>query len=111
MLTHRFLLTTGCNQTRSFTILSFYALSDRWGRGIYMKEILNTLYVTKERAYLHLDHDTIRMEVKSETPFRMPLLHLGSIVCFGDILLSPALLHRCAEDGRSIVLLDQAGRF
>ncbi len=38
-----------------------------------MKEILNTLYVTKDRAYLHLDHDTIRMEVKSETPFRMPL--------------------------------------
>jgi CRISP-associated protein Cas1 len=76
-----------------------------------MKEILNTLYVTKDRAYLHLDHDTIRMEVKSETPFRMPLLHLGSIVCFGDILLSPALLHRCAEDGRSVVLLDQSGRF
>jgi CRISP-associated protein Cas1 len=76
-----------------------------------MKEILNTLYVTKDRAYLHLDHDTIRMEVKSEAPFRMPLLHLGSIVCFGDILLSPALLHRCAEDGRSVILLDQAGRF
>ncbi len=76
-----------------------------------MKEILNTLYVTRDRAYLHLDHDTIRMEVKSEAPFRMPLLHLGSIVCFGDILLSPALLHRCAEDGRTIVLLDQAGRF
>ncbi len=76
-----------------------------------MKEILNTVYVTKDRAYLHLEHDTLRMEVKSETLCRMPLLHLGSIVCFGDILLSPALLHRCAEDGRSIVLLDQAGRF
>jgi CRISPR-associated protein Cas1 len=76
-----------------------------------MKEILNTLYVTKDRAYLHLDQDTIRMEVKSETLCRMPLLHLGSIVCFGDILLSPALIHRCAEDGRSVVLLDQAGRF
>ncbi len=76
-----------------------------------MKEILNTLYITKERAYLHLDHDTIRMEVKSETPMRMPLLHLGSIVCFGDILISPALVHRCAEDGRTIVLLDQNGNF
>ncbi len=76
-----------------------------------MKEILNTLYVTKERAYLHLDHDTIRMEVKSETTMRMPLLHLGSIVCFGDILISPALIHRCAEDGRTIVFLDQNGHF
>ncbi len=76
-----------------------------------MRELLNTLYVTTERAYLHLDHDTIRMEQGAETSFRMPLLHLGSIVCFGDILLSPALLHRCADDGRSIVYLDRAGRF
>ncbi|HVB21700.1 MAG TPA: type I-C CRISPR-associated endonuclease Cas1c [Ktedonobacteraceae bacterium] len=76
-----------------------------------MKDILNTLYVTTERAYLHLEHDTIRMEVKSETPLRMPLLHLGSIVCFGDILISPALIHRCAEDGRTIVLLDRNGHF
>jgi len=51
------------------------------------------------------------MEVKSETPLRMPLLHLGSIVCFGDILISPALIHRCAEDGRTIVLLDRNGHF
>src|SRR6266705_5300821 len=76
-----------------------------------MKEILNTLYVTKERAYLHLDHDTIRMEVKTEKPMQMPLLHLGSIVFFGDILISPALIHRCADDGRTIVLLDYNGRF
>lgn len=76
-----------------------------------MKEILNTLYVTKERAYLHLDHDTLRMEVKSEKALQMPLIHLGSIVCFGDILLSPALIHRCAEDGRTIALLDQNGHF
>jgi CRISPR-associated protein Cas1 len=76
-----------------------------------MKEILNTLYVTTPRAYLHLDHDTIRMEVKTEKAVQMPLLHLGSIVCFGDILISPALIHRCADDGRSIVLLDHNGHF
>src|SRR5579859_1258304 len=76
-----------------------------------MKEFLNTLYVTKDRAYLHLDHDTIRMEVKSEKTLQMPLLHLGSIVCFGDILLSPALINRCAQDGRTIILLDHNGQF
>jgi CRISPR-associated protein Cas1 len=88
-----------------------------------MHELLNTLYVTTERAYLHLDHDTIKMEVNGQEtpagregqegakPFRMPLLHLGSIVCFGDILISPALLHRCAEDGRTVVLLDRHGQF
>src|SRR5579875_2259284 len=76
-----------------------------------MRDLLNTLFVTTEHAYLHLDHDTIRMEVGSEKVMQMPLLHLGAIVCFGDIMLSPALLRRCAEDGRSIILLDQTGRF
>ncbi len=76
-----------------------------------MHELLNTLYVTTDRSYLHLDHDTIRMEVSGETRFRMPLLPLGGIVCFGDVLISPALLRRCAEDARAVVLLDASGRF
>jgi CRISPR-associated protein Cas1 len=76
-----------------------------------MRQLLNTLYVTKHRAYLHLDHDTVRVEVERELQLQAPLLQLGSIVCFGDVMLSPALMHRCAEDGRSIVLLSGHGRF
>ena len=76
-----------------------------------MRQLLNTLYVTKPRAYLHLDHDTVRVEVERELQLQAPLLQLGSIVCFGDVMLSPALMHRCAEDGRSIVLLGSNGRF
>lgn len=76
-----------------------------------MRQLLNTLYVTKPRAYLHLDHDTVRVEVERVLQLQAPLLQLGGIVCFGDIMLSPALMHRCAEDGRSIVLLTSHGRF
>jgi len=76
-----------------------------------MHELLNTLYVTTEQSYLHLDHDTIRMDAEGTTLFRMPLLHLSAIVCFGNVLISPALLYRCAEDARSVVLLDRNGRF
>lgn len=76
-----------------------------------MRQLLNTLYVTKPRAYLHLDHDTVRVEVERQLLLQAPLLQLGSIVCFGDVLISSALLHRCAEDGRSVVLLDANGRF
>ncbi|HEU5424009.1 MAG TPA: type I-C CRISPR-associated endonuclease Cas1c, partial [Nitrolancea sp.] len=73
--------------------------------------MLNTLYVTTAGSYLHLDHDTVRVEVEHETALRVPLIHLGSIVCFGHVMLSPALLGRCAADGCSVVLLDQNGRF
>ncbi len=76
-----------------------------------MRQLLNTLYVTTPRAYVHLDHDTLRVEVGRELKLQVPLLQLSAIVCFGDVLISTALLHRCAEDGRSVVWLDEHGRF
>ncbi len=73
--------------------------------------MLNTLYVTVQGTYIHLDHDTVRIEVERETKLRVPLIHLAGVVCFGDVLISPALIHRCADDGRFLVWLDRHGRF
>jgi CRISPR-associated protein Cas1 len=76
-----------------------------------MHQLLNTLYVTTENAYLRLDHETVKVSVEKETKLQVPLHHLGGFVCFGDIMVSPALMRRCGEDGRSLVLLDRNGRF
>lgn len=76
-----------------------------------MHQLANTLYVLTQGAYLHLDHDTVRVEVERETQLRVPLLQLGALVTFGNVMLSPALLGRCAEDGRAVTLLDRNGRF
>lgn len=76
-----------------------------------MQTLLNTLYVTTPLAYLHLDHDTVRIEVDRETRLRVPLHHLGSVVVFGNVLVSPGLIHRLADNGQSLVLLDDHGRF
>lgn len=73
--------------------------------------LLNTLYVTTDHSYLHLDNDTVRIEVERETRLRVPLHHLGGIVCLGNILLSPALIGRCMESAIGITLLDTNGRF
>lgn len=73
--------------------------------------LLNTLYVTTTGSYLHLDNDTVRIEIERETRLRVPLHHLGAIVCTGDVLVSPALIGRCAADGIGITLLDRNGRF
>ena len=75
-----------------------------------MKQILNTLYVQTQGTYLQLDHETLKVKIEEETK-QLPLHHLGSIVAFGNVLLSPFLIHRCAADGRSIVWLSQSGRF
>jgi CRISPR-associated protein Cas1 len=76
-----------------------------------MHQILNTLYVLTQRAYLHLDHDTVKVKVEGNVKLQVPLHHLGAVCCVGDVAASTALLHRCADDGRSIVFLDQGGRF
>lgn len=76
-----------------------------------MQTLLNTLYVTTPLAYLHLDNDTVRVDVERETRLRVPLHHLGGVVVFGNVLVSPALMHRLADEGKSLVLLNEHGRF
>jgi len=75
-----------------------------------VKQLLNTLYVMTQGSYLSLDHDTLKVEVDGKKN-QMPLHHIGGIVCFGNVMMTPFLVHRCAEDGRALVLLDRNGRF
>jgi len=75
------------------------------------RQLHNTLYVMTQNSYLHLENDTLRVDVEREKKLQVPLHHLGSVVCFGNIMLSPALMHRCADDGISLVLLNNQGRF
>lgn len=76
-----------------------------------MLELLNCLYVMTQGSYLQLDHDTVRITVDGETRLRAPLVRLGGIVMMGNVSISPFLVHRCAEDGRSLVWLTRSGRF
>ncbi len=74
-------------------------------------ELLNTLYVTTDGLYLHLQNEAIHVEQEGKLLKSIPLHHLGCIVLMGNILVSPALLSRCADDGRTVVWLDRQGRF
>ena len=74
-------------------------------------QLLNTLYVTTPESYVHLENDTARLEIERETRLRVPLHHLGAVVCFGNIKVSLPLMHRLADEGIALVLLDEHGRF
>ncbi|MDA8216269.1 MAG: type I-C CRISPR-associated endonuclease Cas1c [Dehalococcoidales bacterium] len=76
-----------------------------------MRELLNVLYVMTQGSMLHLDHDTVRVQVDGETRLQAPLLRLGGIVVFGQVSISPFLIQRCAEDGRNLVWLTHSGHF
>ncbi|MCL6647748.1 MAG: type I-C CRISPR-associated endonuclease Cas1c [Chloroflexi bacterium] len=76
-----------------------------------MRELLNTLFIQTEGALLSLDQETVRVEVEGEVRLRAPLIRLQSIVVFGRVMLTPALIGRCAQESRSIVWLSRTGRF
>lgn len=73
--------------------------------------LLNTLYVTLPDSRLRLDNDTLRVQVEEESKLRVPLHHLQAVVCFGHVGLSAPLMHRLADEGIALVLLDANGRF
>ncbi len=76
-----------------------------------LKQLLNTLYVQAQGAYVRLDHETLKLEVERELKLQVPLQHLGGMALFGNVLISPFLIHRFAEDGRSIAWFGTTGRF
>lgn len=76
-----------------------------------MKQLLNTLYVMTQGAYLSLDHETVKVEVDGKIQMQAPLHHLGAVVTLGNVMISPFFLGKCADDGRAVVILDRNGRF
>jgi CRISPR-associated protein Cas1 len=76
-----------------------------------MPHVLNTLYVTHEDAYVRLDNDTLRIDINDAKKLQVPLHHIGAVVCFGGALMSLPAMHRCADAGIAVVLLDRNGRF
>lgn len=75
-----------------------------------MTTSLNTLYVQTQGTYLQLESETVLIEADGNKR-RIPLHHLSAIMVFGQVMVSPFLLARCAEDGRDFVWLSRSGRF
>jgi len=76
-----------------------------------MKHLLNTLFVTTQGAYLNKDGACIVVSVDQQERLRVPVHHLGGLVCFGNVLCSPFLLGHCAENGVAVSFLNEHGRF
>lgn len=76
-----------------------------------MKRLLNTLYVTTQGAYLSKEGDVVHVRVDNETKLRIPIITLGSIVCFGNVMCSPYLMGMCGKEGVAMAFLSEYGRF
>jgi CRISPR-associated endonuclease Cas1 len=76
-----------------------------------MRKLLNTLYVTTQGSYVHRDGETVVIEQEQKKILQVPIHMISSIVCFGNVLCSPALLGFCAERSVSIAFLTEYGHF
>ncbi|MCG8562608.1 MAG: type I-C CRISPR-associated endonuclease Cas1c [Hyphomicrobiales bacterium] len=76
-----------------------------------MRRHLNTLYVTTQQSYLSKDGQNVVIKADGTQIGRVPIHTLGSVVCFGRVSMSPALMGFCAEQGVAIAYLSEHGRF
>ena len=76
-----------------------------------MKHLLNTLFVTTQGAYVSKDGESVVVSVEREERLRVPVHHLGGLICFGNVMCSPFLLGHCAENGVAVSFLSAHGRF
>ena len=59
-----------------------------------MKKLLNTLYVTKEQAYLSKDGQNVVITEDGVQIGRYPIHILNDIICFSYLGVSPALFRK-----------------
>lgn len=71
----------------------------------------NTLYVMTQGSYVRIDHETLVVEAEGQVTARVPLHHLGGLIVYGNVGISPFLLHRLARDGKVVAWMTEWGRF
>ena len=76
-----------------------------------MRKLLNTLYVTTPKSYLSLDGENIVVLLEEAEKFRIPVVNVENIVCFGYMGASPALMDKCADNNIGLNFLKPNGEF
>jgi CRISP-associated protein Cas1 len=76
-----------------------------------VKQHLNTLFLTTQGSYISKDGEAVTISVEHEHKARIPIITLGSIVCFGRVSVSPPAMALCAERGVCMTFLTEHGRF
>ena len=76
-----------------------------------MQRFLNTLYITTQKSYLHKKGDAIEVIVEDKVKASIPMITLDSIVCFGNISVSPFLLGAAPEHNITISFLSETGKY
>lgn len=75
-----------------------------------MTALLNTLFVTADKASVHKEGEGAVVRIEGEERARVPLLHLQAVICLGPVWVSPDLMAAMAERGGHVAFLAPSGR-
>ena len=76
-----------------------------------MKRLLNTLYVTRDGAYIHRERETLVVEVERTKALQIPVLTISGLVAIGRVMMSPEAMALCAEHQIVISFLTEHNHF
>ena len=76
-----------------------------------MKQLLNTLFVMTEDAYLALENDNVVIYQNDKTLAKVPLRSIEGVMCFSYKGASPALMGRCGKLGVSMAFYSPRGHY
>lgn len=76
-----------------------------------MKKLQNSLYITRQKSYLHKERETLVIDCEGEKVLQIPVHSISSIFCFGNVLVSPFLIGFCSENSIGLAFFTEYGRF
>ena len=76
-----------------------------------MRKLLNTLFVTNEKAFLSLKGETVYIEAERDKIGQFSLHTLENILCFSYNGATPAFMGECAKRGINIAFYNPHGKF
>ncbi|MCG7961675.1 MAG: type I-C CRISPR-associated endonuclease Cas1c [Candidatus Thiodiazotropha taylori] len=76
-----------------------------------MKKLLNTLYVTRQKSYLHKERETIVIKQEGDKLGQFPAISIANILCFGQVSVSPFLMGYCGKQGIGLAFYSEYGKF
>ena len=76
-----------------------------------MKKLLNTLYITRQKSYLHKERETIVVKLEKVKLGQFPAIGIANILCFGQVSVSPFLMGYCAEQNIGLAFYTEYGKF
>jgi CRISPR-associated protein Cas1 len=76
-----------------------------------MRKLQNSLYITRDGAYLHKQRETLVIEQNKQKLLQVPIHAISGIFCFGNIMVSPQLMGFCGEKGVNLAFFTPYGRY